>query len=287
MLARASAPCASSTRVAQSGRCGKKSRARTRVRAEETSTSGAFELNDCANEWARVDAIAGGDGAMACARAREDAGEGSRTRASEGNACASNGGDARGARARARRRGGEDGERVAIAGYAEGSCVAVVRTRCGRVWRPWSWGILGGMIYARIAADCARFIDARGRESARSLTFSPSLVSRYAGSLATVVTDATFEQDVLKSDTLVMVDFWAPWCGPCRMIAPLIDQLAEEYQGKLKAVKLNTDESPSIATEYGIRSIPTVMFFKGGQKVDTVIGAVPKSTLTGTIEKYL
>ena len=148
-------------------------------------------------------------------------------------------------------------------------------------------GYIDGMIYARIAADCARFIDARGRESARSLTFSPSLVSRYAGSLATVVTDATFEQDVLKSDTLVMVDFWAPWCGPCRMIAPLIDQLAEEYQGKLKAVKLNTDESPSIATEYGIRSIPTVMFFKGGQKVDTVIGAVPKSTLTGTIEKYL
>ena len=107
------------------------------------------------------------------------------------------------------------------------------------------------------------------------------------GSLATVVTDATFEQEVLKSDVSVLVDFWAPWCGPCRMIAPLIDQLAEEYAGKLKAVKLNTDESPSVATEYGIRSIPTVMIFKDGQKVDTVIGAVPKSTLTGTVEKYL
>lgn len=104
---------------------------------------------------------------------------------------------------------------------------------------------------------------------------------------ATVVTDATFEAEVLKSDIPVLVDFWAPWCGPCRMIAPLIDQLAEEYDGKLKAVKLNTDESPSVATEYGIRSIPTVMIFKGGQKLDTVIGAVPKSTLTGTIEKYL
>mmetsp|Transcript_12455 Transcript_12455/g.50037 ORF Transcript_12455/g.50037 Transcript_12455/m.50037 type:complete len:157 (-) Transcript_12455:1456-1926(-) len=104
---------------------------------------------------------------------------------------------------------------------------------------------------------------------------------------ATVVTDATFEAEVLKSDIPVLVDFWAPWCGPCRMIAPLIDQLAEEYSGKLKAVKLNTDESPSVATEYGIRSIPTVMIFKGGQKLDTVIGAVPKSTLTGTIEKYL
>lgn len=104
---------------------------------------------------------------------------------------------------------------------------------------------------------------------------------------ASVVTDATFEAEVLKSDVPVLVDFWAPWCGPCRMIAPLIDQLAEEYEGKLKAVKLNTDESPSVATEYGIRSIPTVMIFKDGQKLDTVIGAVPKSTLTGTIEKYL
>mmetsp|Transcript_415 Transcript_415/g.1100 ORF Transcript_415/g.1100 Transcript_415/m.1100 type:complete len:153 (+) Transcript_415:370-828(+) len=105
--------------------------------------------------------------------------------------------------------------------------------------------------------------------------------------VTSVVNDDTFEQDVLKSDVPVLVDFWAPWCGPCRMIAPLIDQLAEEYAGKLKAVKLNTDESPSIATEYGIRSIPTVMIFKDGKKMDTVIGAVPKSTLTGTIEKYL
>lgn len=101
------------------------------------------------------------------------------------------------------------------------------------------------------------------------------------------MTDDNFEAEVLKSDVPVLVDFWAPWCGPCRMIAPLIDELASDYGGKLKAVKLNTDESPGIATEYGIRSIPTVMIFKGGQKLDTVIGAVPKSTLTNTIDKYM
>eukprot|EP00237_Pycnococcus_provasolii_P011351 CAMPEP_0198708718 /NCGR_PEP_ID=MMETSP1471-20131121/1280_1 /TAXON_ID=41880 /ORGANISM="Pycnococcus provasolii, Strain RCC733" /LENGTH=149 /DNA_ID=CAMNT_0044467999 /DNA_START=59 /DNA_END=508 /DNA_ORIENTATION=+ len=106
-------------------------------------------------------------------------------------------------------------------------------------------------------------------------------------SAANVVTDATFEELVLKSPVPVLVDFWAPWCGPCRMIAPLIDEISNEYGDKLRALKLNTDESPSVATEYGIRSIPTVMIFKDGAKLDTVIGAVPKSTLVNAIEKYL
>ncbi|CAN4102886.1 unnamed protein product [Withania somnifera] len=101
------------------------------------------------------------------------------------------------------------------------------------------------------------------------------------------VSDKTWKSLVVESDVPVLVEFWAPWCGPCRMIHPVIDELAKEYVGKLKCYKLNTDESPSIATEFGIRSIPTVMIFKKGEKKEAVIGAVPKSTLTTCIEKFL
>jgi thioredoxin 1 len=104
-------------------------------------------------------------------------------------------------------------------------------------------------------------------------------------STAVQVTDASFKQDVLESEVPVLVDFWAPWCGPCRMVAPVVDEIAQQYEGQVKVVKLNTDENPNVASQYGIRSIPTLMIFKGGQRVDMVVGAVPKTTLANTLGK--
>ena len=106
-------------------------------------------------------------------------------------------------------------------------------------------------------------------------------------SAAAPVTDSTFKAEVLDSDVPVLVDFLAPWCGPCRMVGPVVDEIADQYGEKLKVVKVNTDENPQIASQYGIRSIPTLMIFKGGEKVDMVVGAVPKTTLSTTVEKYL
>nr|WCH58132.1 thioredoxin [Cystoclonium purpureum f. stellatum] len=101
------------------------------------------------------------------------------------------------------------------------------------------------------------------------------------------VEDTSFNEEVINSNLPVLVDFWAPWCGPCRMVAPVVDTIAEEYQDKIKVVKINTDQNPTTATEYGIRSIPTLMIFINGQKIDTVIGAVPKTTLSCTLDKHL
>ncbi|MCU0534522.1 MAG: thioredoxin [Hydrococcus sp. Prado102] len=101
------------------------------------------------------------------------------------------------------------------------------------------------------------------------------------------VSDATFKQEVLESKVPVLVDFWAPWCGPCRMVAPVVDEIATQYEEKVKVVKLNVDDHAQIATQFGVRSIPTLILFKDGQQVDTVVGAVPQTTLANVLAKHL
>jgi thioredoxin 1 len=98
--------------------------------------------------------------------------------------------------------------------------------------------------------------------------------------------DSTFEQEVLKSDTPVLVDFWAVWCGPCKAIAPVVDSLATQYKGKLKVAKMDVDEHQQVPQQYGIRSIPTLLLFKGGRVVDTVIG-FDKTKLEASVKKVI
>lgn len=101
------------------------------------------------------------------------------------------------------------------------------------------------------------------------------------------ITDASFENDVLKADRPVLVDYWAEWCGPCKMIAPILDEISSEYDGKIKVAKLNIDENPNTPPKYGIRGIPTLMLFKGGNVEATKVGAVSKSQLTAFIDSNL
>lgn len=105
--------------------------------------------------------------------------------------------------------------------------------------------------------------------------------------MALEVNDSTFESEVTQSAVPVLVDFWAPWCGPCRMLAPTIDTIAGEYEGRAKVVKVNTDEATEVATKLQISSIPTLMVFKGGEIVDRMVGALPKDQITSKLDAHL
>jgi thioredoxin 1 len=107
------------------------------------------------------------------------------------------------------------------------------------------------------------------------------------GTQALKVDDASWDKEVLQAQELVMVDFWAVWCGPCQMVAPIVDELAGEYAGKLKVMKLNTDENPEIAGRYQVMSIPTIVFFKNGQPAEKLIGARPKRQFKEVIDNLL
>ncbi len=105
--------------------------------------------------------------------------------------------------------------------------------------------------------------------------------------MAIEITDSNFEEVVLKSDKPVLVDFWAEWCGPCRMVGPVVEELAKEYEGKAVIGKLDVDNNPRVATEFGIMSIPALLFFKDGKVVDKQVGAVPKHVLAGKLNAQL
>lgn len=105
--------------------------------------------------------------------------------------------------------------------------------------------------------------------------------------MAIELTDANFDELVLKSDKPVLVDFWAEWCGPCRMVGPVVEELSKDYDGRAVVGKVDVDSNPGISTKYGIRNIPTLLIFKGGEIVDKQVGAVPKSVLAGKLEGQL
>ena len=102
----------------------------------------------------------------------------------------------------------------------------------------------------------------------------------------THVTDATFDEQVIQSEVPVLVDFWAPWCGPCRMVAPVLEQIAEKYQGRAKVVKVNVDEEQRVAGQMGVRSIPTIALFHNGRAVETVVGARPAEAFSRILDKH-
>lgn len=103
----------------------------------------------------------------------------------------------------------------------------------------------------------------------------------------TELSDASFEAEILQSPTPVLVDFWAPWCGPCRVVGPIVEELAQQYQGRIKVAKMNVDNNPVTPGKYGIRGIPTLILFKNGEAVDQIVGAVPKGQIEAMLQRAL
>lgn len=101
------------------------------------------------------------------------------------------------------------------------------------------------------------------------------------------ITDATFENEVLNSESVTVVDFWAPWCGPCRKMGPVLDEIASDFEGKIKVAKINTDENLKTAKEYQISGLPSIVIFKNGEAKETLVGLMPKSSIVSNIEKYM
>ncbi|CAF3776265.1 unnamed protein product [Rotaria sp. Silwood1] len=104
--------------------------------------------------------------------------------------------------------------------------------------------------------------------------------------MALEITDANFDAEVINSDKPVLIDFWAVWCGPCKLIAPVVEEISKEYDGKFKVGKMDIDNNPNVAMKYGIRSIPTLLIFKDGKVVDQIVGAVPKNVITSKMDTY-